>query len=535
MNNIKLTLITLTFLCFTASEAQVDYFQKFRPSKKWSVGLQISPTLTNSDADDAKIGLSGGAHVKYSISQSFGLKLSGNIGALKGGRLDHDFSGNRNNGTNGAITANQQTAEEFLGNAGNQAPSLDAYQFTNNYQDINLVGVFTLGNISFSRPLRKIQLFTFFGVGTIWSNVTGNFENPDDAAGATADARGYYTSWGPSYFTAVDANGNDLTPDAATADPSLIADAKSSYSGRNLTVPFGFGLKRNFGKMLDLGLEWRTNWTRSDNLDAFSFPIWRNRYSDFYSTLGLQASIKLGAKDEDGHYDWINPLETIYADMDSMKKITNDLKALTDDADGDGVGDFFDKENDTDCDRVYANGVAMDSDKDGINDCKDVEPFSICDDVDPNGKAKDDDNDGVINCLDLEPNSAKDQLVDNRGQKIEMPSVAGTGGSCCDCNNVTLPSLVFNNNSSRISPTDYSTLYVLAEKMKSCPGLNISATGYTTSKSGEQLAYKRVNAIVDHLEANYGIERSRITTGYSTGRGVEYSTRRIDLGQLGTY
>ena len=40
--------------------------------------------------------------------------------------------------------------------------------------------------------------------------------------------------------------------------------------GRNFTLPFGFGVKRNFGKKLDVGLEWKTRWTRSDALDGFS-------------------------------------------------------------------------------------------------------------------------------------------------------------------------------------------------------------------------------------------------------------------------
>jgi outer membrane protein OmpA-like peptidoglycan-associated protein len=105
------------------------------------------------------------------------------------------------------------------------------------------------------------------------------------------------------------------------------------------------------------------------------------------------------------------------------------------------------------------------------------------------------------------------------------------GNACCDCDNVTLPTIIFDNSSSRISPSSYGVLYTIAEKMKSCPGLNVSAVGYTASKSGEQLAYKRVNSVVDHLEANYGIERSRVTTGYSSGSGVEYSTRRIDFSQ----
>ena len=73
-----------------------------------------------------------------------------------------------------------------------------------------------------------------------------------------------------------------------------------------------------------------------------------------------------GQEDEESHYDWLNPMETMYADMDSMIKITEDLKELTLDDDGDGVGNFFDKENDTDCDKVYADGRAMDSDGDGV-------------------------------------------------------------------------------------------------------------------------------------------------------------------------
>lgn len=210
-----------------------------------------------------------------------------------------------------------------------------------------------------------------------------------------------------------------------------------------------------------------------------------------------------------------------------MKQITNDLQTLIEDADGDGIGDFFDEENDTDCDEVYGNGKAIDSYNDGVNDCKDVELFSRCTEVDENGKSLDSDGDGVPNCLDEEPNTVSSGLVDVRGVGVDL----GSGGACCDCKNVILPTVMFDNNSSRISPSSYGVLYAIAEKMKSCPGLNVTATGYTASKSGEQLAYKIATSIIDHLEANYGIERSRLSTGYSSGSGVEYSTKRIDLGQ----
>ena len=298
MKNLKLILVTLSLLSFMFTEAQQpgeSYFEKFRPGKKWSVGLQISPTHLNGDADDAKIGLSGGAHIKYSISQSFGLKLSGNLGVLNGGRVDQDFSGNKKDGRWGTNTVQTQNPDDNQFNGGNQAPTDEEYTVRNSYKDVNLVAVYTLGNISFLRPLRKIQLFSFFGVGTIWSDAVGEFSG--------VDAQNAFEDWGSEYVNALDAAGN---PTNVKAD---VATAETYYKGRNLTIPFGFGIKRDFGKWLDLGLEWRTNWTRSDNLDAFSFPIWRNRYSDYYSTLGLQASIKLGKKGVDEHYDWLNPME----------------------------------------------------------------------------------------------------------------------------------------------------------------------------------------------------------------------------------
>ena len=446
MKQLKLSLVVLTLLCFTASEAQVgSYFSKFRPSKKWSVGLQISPTILNGDVDNSNLGISGGAHIKYSISQSFGLKLNGDIGVLNGERTEN------------------------------------SYEVTNKFKDLNINAVYTLGNLSFIRPLREVQMFTFFGVGAIWSDATGTFED--------------------------------------------VANADTYYKGRNLTIPFGMGLKRNFGEWLDLGLEWRTQWVRSDDLDGFNFPVTENRFSDFYTIVGLQASIKLGAKGQDKHYDWLNPMETIYADLDTLIEVTNKLKILLEDADGDGVNDFTDSEAESECDKVWPNGKVMDSDGDGVNDCKDLQPFSISTEVDENGVALDTDGDGVPNGIDEEPNTAADALVNVRGQAVEM------GNACCDCDKVTLPTVMFDNSSSKISPSSYGVLYTIAEKMKSCPGLNVSAIGYTASKSGEQLAYKRVNSIMDHLEANYGIERSRISTGYASGSDVDYSTRRIDFNQ----
>jgi OOP family OmpA-OmpF porin len=497
MKQFKFILVSLAMFCFLGANAQEDqsnvgsYFSKFRPAKKWSVGLQLSPTALSGDASDRMIGFSGGAHIKYSVSQSFGLKMSGNIGVLKGGRAEPN---------------------------GSNKDAADSYEFKNNFKDLDVVAVYTLGNISFLRPLRKIQLFTFFGLGAIWSEAEGNFTNE-------VDAKRYANNWGQNgnivsgIFTGVDING---APTIVNAD---VVDATSSYKGSNLTIPFGFGIKRNFGSWLDLGVEWKTRVTNSDELDAFNLPIHANRKYDYYSTVGVQVSIKLGTKGEEEHYDWLNPLETIYADMDSLKSITKELQKLANDEDGDGVGDFFDKDNTTGADvNTYGNGKAVDSDGDGVPDHLDKQPLVFAKNVDVNGVAADVDGDGVIDELDENTNTPAGVLVDSRGNEIEMG-----GGLCCDCENVTLPSIIFDNGSSKIAPSSYGVLYAVAEKMKQCPEMSVSATGYTMSKSGEQLAWKRSNAIIDHLEANYGIERSRIATEYTTGAGVEYSTRRIEL------
>lgn len=499
MKQFKIILVLLTVGCFTASEAQVGgYFSKFRPSKKWSVGLQVSPTALHGDVSDFALGLSGGVHAKYSVSQTFGLKISGNMGQLNGGRANPRISGGRDQST----TPRNPT---------DMTPSKDSYEMTNNFRDLDVTTVFTLGNISFLRPLRKVQLFTFLGLGAIWSNARGEFTDE-------VDARGYYAEFGELFLTGYDVNG------VVTTESADVVTAETTYKGRNLVIPFGFGIKRNFGEWLDVGLEWKTRWTRSDDLDAFNFDISRNMSRDFYSTLGLQASIKLGKKGEKEHYDWLNPMETIYADLEEMKKITEDLKQLAIDDDGDGVSNFYDKDNtNTDCDKVYPNGKPMDSDNDGINDCDDVEPFSITTLVDENGRALDTDGDGVPDAFDEDNNTPAGVLVDARGNEVKM------GGACCDCDNVTLPTIIFDNNSSKIAPSSFGVLYTIAEKLKQCPSLSVNATGYTASKSGEQLAWKRSNAIIDHLEANYGIERSRLSTVYSNDKGVDYGTRRIDI------
>lgn len=515
MNKFKTTLLLLTACCAQISSAQItNYFEKFRPAKRWSLGIQISPTHAMSDADNFVPGIAFGGHVKYSVSQTFALKMNANFGTLNGNREDQDISGNGNEGRNSQNPSNERGKDNTY-NAGNSAPSVDSYFYKNNFKDVNLNMVFTLGNISFLRPLRKYQIYAFTGFGVIWSNAKGEFTNDVDAAE-------YYQDWGDAYFTPEYDNNNNFK------------NAVSTYEGQNFTIPFGVGAKRNITKWLDLGIEYRNHYTRSDNLDAYSFPVWRNRVFDFYGLLGFQASIKLGGKDGiDDHYDWLNPVESIYSTLDSLQDIKGKVDLLLIDSDGDGVADYYDKEPGTEKDAwVWGSGVAADIDEDGVPDFRDDQPFSEKGStVDSRGVMIDNDFDDVPDYRDEDTKSIQGSIVSpSTGKAVKIG--AGGGGACCDCNDVILPAVIFDNASASVKPEFYGVLYSVAEKMKQCPDLRVTAIGYTArSKADSQLSYKRANAIIDYLNANYNIPRDRFsmnTDGNATST-TQYATRRIDL------
>jgi outer membrane protein OmpA-like peptidoglycan-associated protein len=513
MKLFKTALILVAMCGSHFADAQVtNYFEKFRPAKRWSVGIQVSPTHAMSDADNFVPGIAFGGHVKYSVSQSFGLKLNANFGTLNGNREDQDISGNGNEGRYGVNPDNERGKSNTF-NAGNSAPSVDSYFFTNKFKEVNINMVYTLGNISFLRPLRKYQIFIFTGFGIVWSKASGEYTNPDDASQ-------YFKSWGTDYYTAEYDNNNNFV------------NAVSTYEGQNFTIPFGVGVKRSMNKWLDLGIEYRNNYTRSDNLDAYSFPTWRNRSFDFYGLLGFQASIKLGGQDGiEDHYDWLNPVESIYSTLDSLQEIKGKVELLLVDTDDDGVADYFDKEPGTEKEAwVWGSGVAADIDEDGVPDFRDDEPFSEKGStVNANGVMIDGDNDFVPDYRDEDTKTITGSIVNpSNGKAIKV----GGGGACCDCDDVILPAVIFANSSASVKPEFYGVLYSVAEKMKQCPDLQVEAIGYTVrSKSASQLSYKRANAIIDYLNANYNIPRDRfkMNTDGSAPSGTEYSNRRIDL------
>ena len=255
MKHFKQVIVIIALFSFTTSVAQTNYFTKFSEANRWSAGIQLSPNYLFNDAEDGKVGFGAGAHAKYSFGQSFGLNFNADLGTLKGTKDN------------------------------------SSYEFTNKFKQLDITGVYTIGNISFLRPLRDIQMYSFFGLGMTFSDANGTF----------GDLGGDY------------------------------AGTSTAYKGRNAVVPLGFGFKKNVSDKLDLAIEYRDNYVRSDMVDGMDLPQQANRYAnDHYQMFSIKASMKFGDKAQTAHMDWLNPLETIYADIDSLISVTAKLQGDAD-------------------------------------------------------------------------------------------------------------------------------------------------------------------------------------------------------------
>ncbi|MBS3914734.1 MAG: outer membrane beta-barrel protein [Bacteroidetes bacterium] len=429
-----------------------------RRAKKWSLGVGAGPTFFFGDADKVQPSWHAKVFAKYSVSQTFGLRAEYNIGQLRGAR---DF----------------------------QFPTLykDFFQFKSKFMDYSVQAVFTLGNISFLRPLRKTQLNFFLGVGM------GNFKSK-----ANYNDQRLYIG-GDYYLSHYLGTG--------TPNPNLGKDVEETYDGRHIILPYGFGIKHNLGRYFDIGLDYRQTYMRTDDIDVYNTAIWQNRWFDQYGMMTVYGAWKMGNKNPQ-HYDWLSPIESIY---EKVQELDERVDSLSSDSDGDGVSDFFDVDDSTEkgC-NVYGNGMAVDSDGDGIADCHDKEPFSDkgCE-VDADGKMIDTDGDNVPDCRDLEINSPIGSQTDAQGRSIV--------NSCCNCEDMTFPSMFFDANKCNIKPEYHVVLTMIADKMKQCPDKKLTICGATggkekmySGKKGDVVGSCRVENIINILVTQYGMSRDRI-------------------------
>jgi OOP family OmpA-OmpF porin len=255
---------------------------------------------------------------------------------------------------------------------------------------------------------------------------------------------------------------------------------------------------------------------------------------------------------------WVNPMETIVSDVAELKSRP---RFEWEDEDNDGVLDLIDQELDTPegC-LVDTKGVTLDSDGDGVVDCRDREPYSPPGyPVDENGVAQIDDEalqiiteqdvitiiknncsacqnvgygvqtgpggrDGVNGQGVLSETSAvdgKNGVTGNVGTTIGgVTSNAPTYGTITHtgCGNWFLPMIHYDLDKYAIRPESYVSLHQIANVMRKCGELCVTAHGHTDVRNSNNynrvLSYNRAKEAVDYLVSAYGIDRSRLKLMY---------------------
>jgi OOP family OmpA-OmpF porin len=278
-----------------------------------------------------------------------------------------------------------------------------------------------------------------------------------------------------------------------------------------LIIPAGLGVKFKLSRRFDLGLEYTQRFAvASDKLDA---TVAGKKGSDSYGYFNAFVTVKFGKQTDSK--EWVNPFQALNQNMADLQA---NVDGLAKDADGDGVSDIFDKEENTPADvAVDGSGRSLDTDGDGVPDYLDADPFTTKGArVDENGKELDSDNDGVADSQDVEPNTAAGALVNFQGKTITLEGAAGSSSSSTVSVSGGLPSIYFKVNSSRIDYwSSYDRLAEVAKIMKADSKIKVKVVGSADQTGAEDyntsLAEKRAQAAVDHLVKIYAIDAARFT------------------------
>jgi len=339
------------------------------------------------------------------------------------------------------------------------------FESTIKYQ-ASIRAILTLGNVSWQKRKNVFHLYFAAGIGTM-----------------SFDAKNFARDLGPP------------------ADAQ--ATERDNLTGYHSTViPFAIGGKYKLSKKIDLHLEYNYVVTNSDYVDGLIVTL--SNPHDSYSYINLGVTYKFGKKDN--YIEWVNPMETIYTDINGMK---DRMDSLSNDKDKDGVADIFDRDQATPTGaKVYGDGTSVDVDGDGVSDSKDADPFTNKGAVvDANGQEGDADNDGVPNSKDLEPGTTAGQLVNFQGKSIIIKS---------NTTSAYWPSVYFDVNSPKMMSGSNASLASVAMMLKSNPDIKLTLNGNCDKTGSEKmntaLGQKRADNVKDALVKQYGIDASRLST-----------------------
>jgi len=458
----------------TAQEAATRDFKSKAKADKWEVGLHVGHTLITGDVDwKSNFGI--GLFARKSLDHIFSIR--GDIGYMA-------FKGLEEENQREVDAANYRNRNGGVGFASNWLPE---YESSILGGDLTLLA--SLNQFKFAKK-RKVNPYLFAGAGV--SSVT---------------------------VTAIDgSNEFDVVDDINFDDEWSI----SPY------VTGGAGLGFRLGDKISLTIEHKMIRVLGRGNDLIDAVEWRGTVGDRVITASddlahytnLRLGIALGKKDGTEPLWWSdNPLDLISEDIAELK--ARPILDLSDD-DEDGVINMLDQEPESEknC-PVDTRGVALDSDTDGIVDCKDAEPYSpIGYEIDEKGIAQ-------IPPVDMISEDDINKIVD---AKIALIDLTPSQASRADW---FLPMIHYDLDKYSIKNSEYGKLHQVAQVMKSHPGLNVVATGYTDRLSGDcynnVLSYNRANAAIDYMVSKYGIDRSRFILNWGGKNNNLVSTNSGNL------
>jgi len=277
------------------------------------------------------------------------------------------------------------------------------------------------------------------------------------------------------------------------ANSTTEEDFDNGNTENNIFAPIGVGLKFNLSQLMNLDLGYRMNFVDKDNLDGYEVAYHKDKFS--YGFIGLEFSL---GNQKKPRMLFDNPVARLNNNLQTqIDTISNQVKGLSTDTDGDGVPDRFDKEPNTPAGcPVDSHGVSRDTDGDGVPDCKDKELITPtqCQPVDA---------DGVGKCP--EPDCCK--------------AIKDTLAAMNACH-LNLPSISFKSNRTALTDDAKTMLASVASQLKSSATCKIVITGYpAASKASQASCNKRLQTIQSYLTEHEGISADRIQTNCQVGGG----------------
>lgn len=158
-----------------------------------------------------------------------------------------------------------------------------------------------------------------------------------------------------------------FTPKVYTENGAPAALSSNSTNFKEFFIPVGLGLKFDIAPGVNLDLGYQINFVNSDYVDGFSYEITNDKFS--YAHAGLEFAIGKRSKPQlathnpvsSMRYEYLTKEQALQNALDAQKaendRLRSDLNTtntnlsttnanvakLTQDSDGDGVPDFFDK------------------------------------------------------------------------------------------------------------------------------------------------------------------------------------------------